>query len=120
MSAAKETHGGISAPFIRHPVATAMLMIALLLVGVICYRALPIASLPAINQPTIQVTADMPGADPQTMASSVATPLERQLGRNSGAVADDVVECDGFHGNHAAVQRVPDDCGRCRRCSGGD
>ena len=84
MSAAKATHGGISAPFIKHPVATAMLMIALLLVGVICYRSLPIASLPAINQPTIQVTADMPGADPQTMASSVATPLERQLGEIPG------------------------------------
>jgi hydrophobe/amphiphile efflux-1 (HAE1) family protein len=80
----RETHGGISGPFIRRPVATAMLMIALLLVGIICYRALPIASLPAINQPTIQVTAGMPGADPQTMASSVATPLERQLGEIPG------------------------------------
>ena len=46
--------------------------------------ALPIAALPAINQPTIQVTAEMPGADPQTMASSVATPLERQLGEIPG------------------------------------
>ncbi|HVE21383.1 MAG TPA: efflux RND transporter permease subunit [Acidocella sp.] len=84
MSTSKTTQGGISAPFIRHPVATAMLMIALLLVGVVAYRTLPIASLPAINQPTIQVTADMPGDDPQTMASSVATPLERQLGEIPG------------------------------------
>ena len=61
-----------------------MLMIALLLVGVISYQTLPIASLPAINQPTIQVTADMPGDDPETMASSVATPLERQLGEIPG------------------------------------
>ena len=80
----RATRGGISAPFIRRPVATAMLMIALLLIGIICYRALPIASLPEIPQPTIQVTADMPGADPQTMASSVATPLEDQLGEIPG------------------------------------
>ena len=96
MSAAKATHGGISAPFIKHPVATAMLMIALLLVGVICYRALPIASLPAINQPTIQVTADMPGADPQTMASSVATPLERQLGEIPGLTQMTSSSATGF------------------------
>ncbi len=80
----RATRGGISAPFIRRPVATAMLMIALLLIGIICYRSLPIASLPEIPQPTIQVTADMPGADPQTMASSVATPLEDQLGEIPG------------------------------------
>jgi len=84
MSGGTPTHGGISAPFIRHPVATAMLMIAILLVGIIAFQTLPIASLPAINQPTIQVTANMPGADPQTMASSVATPLERQLGEIPG------------------------------------
>ena len=76
--------GGISGPFIRHPVATAMLMIGLLLVGLIAYRQLPIASLPEINQPTIAVTASMPGADPETMASSVATPLERTLGEIPG------------------------------------
>ena len=73
-----------------------MLMIALLLVGVICYRSLPIASLPAINQPTIQVTADMPGADPQTMASSVATPLERQLGEIPGLTQMTSSSATGF------------------------
>jgi HAE1 family hydrophobic/amphiphilic exporter-1 len=81
---AREASGGMSGPFIRHPVATAMLMIGLLLVGLIAYGQLPIASLPEINQPTIAVTASMPGADPQTMASSVATPLERTLGEIPG------------------------------------
>ena len=80
----RDASGGISGPFIRHPVATAMLMIGLLLVGLIAYRQLPIASLPEINQPTIAVTASVPGADPETMASSVATPLERTLGEIPG------------------------------------
>src|SRR6201988_2768813 len=69
----------ISAPFIQRPIATALLMIGLLLGGLVTYRLLPVASLPSVNFPTIQVTAQLPGADPQTMASSVATPLEQQF-----------------------------------------
>jgi hydrophobe/amphiphile efflux-1 (HAE1) family protein len=69
----------ISAPFIHRPIATALLMVGLLLCGLVTYRLLPVASLPNVNYPTIQVTAAMPGADPQTMASSVATPLEQQF-----------------------------------------
>jgi len=69
----------ISAPFIQRPIATALLMIGLLLGGLVSYRLLPVAALPNVNYPTIQVTAQFPGADPQTMASTVATPLEQQI-----------------------------------------
>jgi hydrophobe/amphiphile efflux-1 (HAE1) family protein len=69
----------ISAPFIHRPIATVLLMMGLLLCGLVTYRLLPVASLPNVNYPTIQVTAALPGADPQTMASSVATPLEQQF-----------------------------------------
>ena len=69
----------ISAPFIHRPIATALLMVAVLLSGLVAYPLLPVASLPNVNFPTIAVTAQLPGADPQTMASSVATPLEQQF-----------------------------------------
>jgi hydrophobe/amphiphile efflux-1 (HAE1) family protein len=74
----------ISAPFIKKPIATALLMVAIVLFGAIGYRLLPVAALPEVESPTIQVTAQLPGADPQTMASSVATPLERQFGQIPG------------------------------------
>ena len=74
----------ISAPFIHRPIATVLLMVGLLLCGLVTYRLLPVASLPNVNFPTIQVTAQLPGADPQTMASSVATPLEQQFSPDSG------------------------------------
>src|SRR5690242_18030024 len=70
----------ISAPFIKRPIATLLLMVGLLLAGLVSYPLLPVASLPNVNFPTISVTAQLPGADPQTMASSVATPLEKQFG----------------------------------------
>jgi hydrophobe/amphiphile efflux-1 (HAE1) family protein len=70
---------GISAPFIRRPIATALLMVAIVLLGAIGYELLPVASLPNVSFPTITVSADYPGADPQTMASAVATPLEKQF-----------------------------------------
>lgn len=69
----------ISAPFIHRPIATVLLMVALLLCGLAAYRLLPVAALPNVNFPTIAVTAQLPGADPQTMASTVATPLEQQF-----------------------------------------
>ena len=74
----------ISLPFIRRPIATALLMVGLLLLGLAAYPLLPVASLPNVNYPTISVTAQLPGADPQTMASSVATPLEEQFGQIPG------------------------------------
>jgi multidrug efflux pump len=74
----------ISAPFIRRPVATTLLTIAVALTGAIAYRFLPVSPLPQVDFPTIRVQARLPGASPETMASSVATPLERQFGRIAG------------------------------------
>ena len=76
----------ISAPFIKRPIATTLMMAGLLLCGLVTYRLLPVASLPNVSYPTIAVTAQLPGADPQTMAASVATPLEQQLGQIPGIV----------------------------------
>jgi hydrophobe/amphiphile efflux-1 (HAE1) family protein len=74
----------ISAPFIERPIATALLMVGLLVGGLVAYPLLPVAALPNVNYPTLTVTAQLPGADPQTMASSVATPLEEQFGEIPG------------------------------------
>ena len=73
----------ISAPFIRRPIGTSLLATALLLSGILAFNFLPVASLPRVDFPVIGVGAGLPGADPQTMASAVATPLERQFGRIS-------------------------------------
>jgi multidrug efflux pump len=73
----------ISAPFIRRPIGTSLLAAALLLSGILAFNYLPVASLPRVDFPVIQVSAQLPGADPETMASAVATPLERQFGRIS-------------------------------------
>ena len=70
--------------FIKRPVATTLLMAALIFFGLVSYSSLPISEMPSIDFPTIQVTASLPGADPQTMAASVATPLERQFTSISG------------------------------------
>jgi len=74
----------ISSPFIRRPVATTLLTIAVAFVGALAYASLPVSPLPQVEFPTIQISAALPGASPETMASSVATPLERQFGRISG------------------------------------
>jgi multidrug efflux pump len=74
----------ISAPFIRRPVATSLLSAAILLAGGIGFYFLPVAALPHVDFPTISIRAGLPGASPETMASSVATPLERQFGRIAG------------------------------------
>src|SRR5947207_15986963 len=73
-----------SAPFIRRPVATSLITIAIFLSGAVAFRFLPVAPLPQIDFPTIAVGAGLPGASPETMASAVATPLERQFGRIAG------------------------------------
>jgi len=70
--------------FIKRPVATTLLMAALVFFGVVSYFSLPVSEMPNIDFPTIQVTATLPGADPETMASAVATPLERQFSSISG------------------------------------
>jgi len=74
----------ISTPFIRRPIGTSLMAAALLMSGILAFNFLPVASLPRVDFPVIGVGAGLPGADPQTMASAVATPLERQFGRISG------------------------------------
>src|SRR5690242_2945804 len=74
----------ISEPFIRRPVGTSLLTIALALAGIVAFRLLPVAPLPQVEFPTISVSAALPGGSPETMASAVAMPLERQFGRIAG------------------------------------
>ena len=89
-----------SAPFIRRPVATTLITIAIFLSGAVAFRFLPVAPLPQIDFPTIAVGAGLPGASPETMASAVATPLERQFGRISGVTQ--MTSSSGF-GNTSVV-----------------
>ena len=70
--------------FIRRPIATSLLMAAIALFGAVAYRALPVSDLPNVDFPTLLVTAQLPGASPETMASSVATPLENQFSNIAG------------------------------------
>src|SRR5438445_3261739 len=70
--------------FILRPVATSLLMVGVLLVGIMDYRQLPVSALPQVDYPVIQVVTFYPGASPDVMASSVTTPLERQLGQLPG------------------------------------
>src|SRR5665213_3566539 len=74
----------LTAIFIRRPVMTALLMMAILIFGVQGYRSLPVSDLPNIDFPTMQIQANLPGASPETMASSVAAPLERQFSTIAG------------------------------------
>ncbi len=73
-----------SAPFIKRPIATMLLSIAIILAGMVAYKLLPVASLPQVEFPVISVSASLPGADPETVASAIATPLERQFAKIAG------------------------------------
>jgi hydrophobic/amphiphilic exporter-1 (mainly G- bacteria), HAE1 family len=77
-------NGGISTPFVRFPIATSLIMVGILFVGVFAYQNLPVAPLPKVDFPTIQVSAQLPGASAETMASSVAQPLERTFAQIPG------------------------------------
>ena len=77
-------NGSISAPFIRFPIATSLMMVGILFVGLVAYQNLPVAPLPSVDFPTIQVSAQLPGASAETMASTVAQPLERQFAQIPG------------------------------------
>src|SRR5215469_8061516 len=81
---------------IRRPVMTTLVMVAILLFGILGYRALPVSDLPTVDYPTIQVAAALPGANPDTMASSVATPLERQFSTMAGLDSMSSVNTQGF------------------------
>src|ERR1700722_20334751 len=92
----------ISAPFIKRPVATSLLTVAVLLAGSIAYTLLGVAPLPNVDFPTIQVGAGLPGASPETMGSSVATPLEKQFTRIAGVT--EMTSSSGLGGTNIALQ----------------
>src|SRR5690349_21827870 len=73
--------------FIQRPVATTLLVLTILIFGITGYRMLPVSDLPTVDYPTIQVSANLPGANPETMASSVATPLEKQFSTIAGVTS---------------------------------
>lgn len=75
---------GPSAPFIKHPIATSLIMAGILLIGIVAYPLLPVAPLPQVDFPTIQVSVQLPGASPTIMASSVAQPLETAFASIAG------------------------------------
>src|SRR5262245_66644698 len=88
----------LSEIFIRRPIATSLLMLAIALFGVIAYRALPVSDLPQVDYPTLNVNAGLPGGDPGTMASSVASPLERQFTTIAGL--DSITSRSGSGSRH--------------------
>jgi multidrug efflux pump len=96
----------ISAPFIDRPVATTLLSLALGLSGAVAYRFTPVAPLPQVDFPAIAVSSVLPGASPETMASSVATPLERQFGRIAGI--NEMTSSSSLDGHHFAVRSRPE------------
>ena len=110
----------ISAPFIRRPIATTLLTIAIALAGGVGYLLLPVSPLPQVEFPTIQVSAGLPGASPETMASSVATPLERQFGRIAGLTEMTSASQLGIDADRAAVRPLARHRRRRARRAGGD
>ena len=93
----------ISEPFIRRPIATSLLMAAVILLGLLGYELLPISALPSVDFPTIQVFAQLPGASPDVMASSVTTPLERQFGQIPGPGVDEFHQFVWQRDDHPAI-----------------
>src|SRR5216117_811362 len=90
------SYGGISALFINRPITTTLVMVGILLFGIVGYRGLPVSDLPTVDYPTINVNAGLPGANPETMAASVATPLERQF---SGIAGIDSINSSNSQGS---------------------
>ena len=110
----------ISYPFILRPVGTTLLAIGLLLVGIVAYRFLPVASMPNVELPTIRVSASRPGADPAIMAATVAAPLERQLGTIAGVTEITSVSLARLDHHHGAVRPQPQHRRRGARRAGRD
>ena len=90
--------------FILRPVGTTLLMVAMLLVGVVAYRFLPVSALPEVDYPTIQVSTFYPGASPEVMTTAVTAPLERQFGEMPGLDPDELGQLGRRVGDHAAVR----------------
>ena len=93
--------------FIRRPVMTTLVMSGILLFGLVGYRLLPVSDLPSVDYPTIQVSASLPGASPETMASSVATPLEKQFSIIAGVDSMSSVSSQGSVANHHPIFAGP-------------
>ena len=98
----RQRHVNISEIFIRRPIATSLLMAAIALFGVVAYRALPVSDLPTVDYPTINVSASLPGGDPGTMASAVASPLERQFTTIAGL--DEMTSRSGTGSTNVTLQ----------------
>ena len=94
----------LSSLFIHRPVATTLLTLGVVLTGIVAFFLLPVASLPQIDFPTISVQASLPGASPETMAATVATPLERSLGRIAGITRDDIRQFARIDPHHPPVR----------------
>ncbi len=97
----------VSAPFIARPIATALLTLAVTLGGLLGYLWLPVSSLPQVDFPTIQVTTQLPGANPETMANLVTAPLERQLGQIPALVSMTSTSSLRHQPDHPPVQPQP-------------
>ena len=97
----------VSELFIRRPVMTTLVMSGILLFGLIGFRLLPVSDLPSVDYPTIQVSASLPGASPETMASAVATPLEKQFSTIAGVDSMSSVSALGTCANHDPVHAGP-------------
>ena len=93
----------IAEPFIRRPIMTTLVMAAILLFGTLGYRSLAVSDLPNVDFPTIQVSANLPGANPDTMAAAVATPMEKQFSTIAGIDSMTSTSTLGQHEYHAAV-----------------
>ena len=98
---------GISTPFIKRPIATSLLMAGIFFLGAAAYPFLPVAPLPQVEFPTIQVTTTLPGADPVTMASSVTQPLERQFAQIPGVTQMTSSEPARHQLDHGAIRSRP-------------
>ena len=94
--------------FIRRPVMTTLVMSGILLFGIIGYSLLPVSDLPSVDYPTIQVSANLPGASPETMASAVATPLEKQFSTIAGVDSMTSVSAQGTSSNHHSIFAGPE------------
>ena len=110
----------LSRPFVERPVATTLLTLGIALAGIIGFRLLPVSPLPQVDFPTISVSASLPGASPETMAATVATPLERALGRIAGITEITSSSSLGKHARRAAVRSRPRHQRRGARRAGGD
>src|SRR5258705_11597375 len=97
-----DRQSSLSEPFIRRPVATTLLTIGVALAGMVAFTLLPVSPLPQVDIPTISVNASLPGGSAETMSTSVATPLERQLGRIAGVT--EMTSSSSLGSSHVTLQ----------------